>query len=206
MSLSQASTKAEVKRDIKLQVFLAMNNKYSSGQTDRLIEDVSKVTNDIMSGLSSDDYVLGKDGYYLRQPEVDMSAPQEFIKSVQDKPMPKRDKPASNDKPFLFIGGRHDGEVRRVAVNSEFRPVDEKIILLIPGTNLPHAMRAEQCATATAYFRHHLTVATGGWRVTRWFYCDENDISHWTVQKLLSTLDRINKFFVDNKEDLVNNI
>ena len=189
MSLSQASTKAEVQRDIKLQVFLAMSNKYSSGQTDRLIEDMEKVAKAITNTKTITTDVVA-----------------DFVKAVQDKPMPERDKPASNDKPFLFIGGRHDGEVRRVAVNSEFRPVDEKIILLIPGTILPHAMRAEQCVTATSYFRHHLTVSTGRWSVARFFYCDEQDISHWTEKKLLSTLDRINKFFVDNMDDPMNNI
>lgn len=189
MSLSQASSPEEIKRDIKLQVFLAMNNKYSSGQTDRLIEDMEKVAKAITN---------------TKTITADVVA--DFVKAAQDKPMPERNKPAENKKPCLFIGGQHDGEVRRVAVNSEFRPVDEKIILLIPGTNLPHAMRAEQCGTATSYYRHRLTVSTGRWSVARFFYCDEQDISHWTEKKLLSTLDRINKFFVDNMEDPMNNI
>lgn len=208
MSLSQASSPEEIKRDIKLQVFLAMNNKYSSGQTDRLIEDVSKVTNNIMSGLSSDDCVLGKDGYYLPQQVVGTSAPQEFIESVRNKPMPKRDKPASNDKPFLFIGGRHDGAVRYLSVDGNYKPNKDNVALTLDNVGLTTLETNDRQAGAmtTVYFRHHLTVTTGRWRVTRWFYCGENDISHWTEQKLLSTLDRINKFFVDNMEDPMNNI
>lgn len=208
MSLSQASTKAEVKRDIKLQVFLAMNNKYTSGQTDKLIKDVGKVTDDIMSGLSSDDYVMGEDGYYFRQPVVDMSAPQEFVESVRNKPMAKRDKPASNDKPFLFIGGRHDGEVRYISVVGNHKPNKDNVALTLDNVGLTTLEANDQRAGAitTVYYRQFLTVVTSGWVVTRWFYCDEKDISSWTEQKTLNTLDRINKFFVDNMEDAMNNI
>lgn len=179
MSLSQASSPEEIKRDIKLQVFLAMNNKYSSGQTDRLIEDVEKVSQSIVGS---------------------MGAPAEFIKSVQDKPMPKRDKTASNYKRHLFIGGRHDGDMRLLTVNSGFAPHKESIGLTIGSDN------ARQEGETTVYYRHFLTVVTADWVVTRWFYCDEKDISNWTEHKMLSTLDRINKFFFDNMEDPMNNI
>lgn len=191
MSLSQASTKAEVQRDIKLQVFLAMSNKYSSGQTDRLIEDMEKVAKAITN---------------TKTITADVVA--DFVKAVQDKPMPKRDKPASNDKPFLFIGGRHDGAVRYLSVDGNYKPNKDNVALTLDNVGLTTLETNDRQAGAmtTVYFRHHLTVTTGRWRVTRWFYCGENDISHWTEQKLLSTLDRINKFFVDNQEDPMNNI
>lgn len=187
MSLSQASSPEETKRDIKLQVFLAMNNKYSSGQTDRLIEDMGKVTDDIMGKSSS---------------TVDMSLPQEFVESVRNKPMAGRcagvDKDTQNTKPHILIGGRHDGVTTSLSVDTSFKPHKESLGLTIGGDN------ARQEGTTTVYYRHHLTVVTGGWSVTRWFYCNEKDISSWTEQRLLSTLDRINKFFVDNMEDQMN--
>lgn len=189
MSLSQASSPEETKRDIKLQVFLAMNNKYSSGQTDRLIEDMGKVTDDIMGKSSS---------------TVDMSLPQEFVESVRNKPMAGRcagvDKDHQNTKRHLFIGGRHDGDIRLLTVNSNFAPHKESIGLPIGGGN------ARKESATTVYYRHFLTVVAGDWVVTRWFYCDEKDISNWTERKMLSTLDRINKFFVNNMEDPMNNI
>lgn len=177
MSLSQAGSPEEVKRDIKLQVFLAMNNKFSHSQTDKLIEDVNKVTNDIMGNPSSDDYVQGKDGYCRRE---------------------STDKITLGTKPHIFIGGRHDGDTRQLAINSEFKPLQQELSLTIASDCGQHIV------SRTSYYRHHLTVVTGGWSVARWFYCDEKDISGWTEQKLLSTLDRINKFFVGNMEDSMN--
>lgn len=191
MSLSQASSPEETKRDIKLQVFLAMNNKYSSGQTDRLIEDIEKVAKAITN---------------TKTITADVVA--DFVKAVQDKPMPKRDKPASNDKPFLFIGGRHDGEVRYISVVSNHKPNKDNVALTLDNVGLTTLETNDRRAgtITTVYFRHYLTVTIGRWRVTRWFYCDENDISHWAEHEILSTLDRINKFLVDNKEDLMNTI
>ena len=189
MSLSHASTKAEVQRDVKLQVFLAMNNKYSSGQTDRLIEDIEKVAKAITN---------------TKTITADVVA--DFVKAAQDKPMPKRHKPASNGKPHLFIGGRYDGYTRQLAVNSKFMPHEERVELFVPDGNTPNGSNARAEGVTTVYHRQFLTVVTGGWVVTRWFYCDEKDIGNWTEQKILSTLDRINKFFVDNQEDPMNNI
>lgn len=185
MSLSQASSPEEVKRDIKLQVFLAMNNKFSHSQTDKLIEDVNKVTNDIMGNPSSDDCVQGKDGYYRRE---------------------STDKITLGTKPHIFIGGRHDGDMRLLTVDSNLKPHKESIGLLIPSINIPNASNARAESITTIYYRHKLTVKTNHKRVSHWFYCDEKDISRWAVGKMLDTLDRVDKFFADNMEDPMNNI
>ena len=186
MSLSQATSPEEAKRELKQQVFLAIQGKYDTRQTSQLIEDIDTITNAIMGSTSSDNYVQGEDGYYLRESVVDMDAPEKLIQSVGS--MPMRGAGLSiNAKEHIFIGGRHDGDTRQLAVNNEFKPLQQELSLTISSDCGHHVM------SRTSYYRHHLTVVTGGWSVTRWFYCDEKNIGHWTEQKLLSTLDRINK-------------
>lgn len=204
MSLSQASSPEEIKRHIKLQVFLAMNNKYSSGQTDRLIEDMGKVTDDIMGKSSS---------------TVDMSLPQEFVESVRNKPMPKRDKPASNDKPFLFIGGipitkretlqeaadrtasktsnmdflflgssdeEHiDGTVESVPVCSNGSPIN---------SHVRRPMPTERGMGMADYYLREISIDTKARPVKVYFYATNNYLDNWSEQKLLDTIKRISLF------------
>lgn len=286
MSLSQATSPEEAKRELKQQVFLAIQGKYDTRQTTLLIKDMDTITNAIMGNTSSDKYVQGEDGYYLRESVVDIAAPDKLIAAARSGPGKNATKifmfqrtgerlphsvevdgngrpipdsvqvqgvtyyrhviglnsdsyncdywfysisrtisnwsnklkfdtwqecrdfdidhskddyaPTQNVKPHIFIGGRHDGDTRQLAINSEFKPLQQELSLTISSDCGQHIV------SRTSYYRHHLTVVTGGWSVTRWFYCDEKNIDCWTEQKLLSTLDRINKFFADNTEDSMN--
>lgn len=292
MSLSQATSPEEAKRELKQQVFHSIQGKYDHKQTTLLIKDMDTITNAIMGNTSSDKYVQGEDGYYLLESVVDIDAPDKLIAAARSGPGKNATKifmfqrtgersphsvevdgngrpipdsvqvqgvtyyrhviglnsdsyncdywfysisrtisnwsnklkfdtwqecrdfdidhskddyaPTQNVKPHIFIGGRHDGDTRQLTVNNEFKPHKESIGLIIPSGNIPNGSNARAEGMTTVYYRHHLTVVTGGWSVTRWFYCDEKNIDYWTEQKLLSTLDRINKFFADNTEDSMN--
>lgn len=284
MSLSQASSHEEVKRELKLQTFLAIQGKYPLSKTDDLIKDMDIIANAIADNgeAKADEYEKGAaiSKAIMAQPYnseacAGKNATKVFMfqrtgerlpHSVEidgnGRPIPdsvqvqgityyrhvlgikadssycdywfysiaksidswtndakfdtwqecrdfdikhsKDDYVPATTKPHIFIGGRHDSDTRQLTVDSEFKPHKESIGLIIPSGNIPNGRSAITEGTTTVYYRHHLTVVTGGWSVTRWFYCDEKNIDSWTEQKLLSTLDRINKFFVDNMEDPMN--
>lgn len=213
MSLSQASTKAEVQRDVKLQVFLAMNNKYSSGQTDRLIEDMEKVAKAITNTKTITTDVVA-----------------DFVKAVQDKPMPKRDKPASNDKPynsnegdccgdvnsrgsipitkretlqeaadrtasktsnmdFLFLGSSDeehiDGTVESVPVCSNGIPIN---------SHVRRPMPTERGMGMADYYLREISIDAKARPVKVYFYATNNYLDNWSEQKLLDTIKRISLF------------
>lgn len=192
MSLSQASTKAEVKRDIKLQVFLAMNNKYSSGQTDRLIEDMGKVTDDIMGKSSS---------------TVDMSLPQEFVESVRNKPMAGRcagvvaeqeaqtpiEVPkaaiAVDHKRVLCFGGSMDGQSVIVDCGKMGVPF-EQLIKPVVYSDEP-------------YYLHKLIIGYDVLSKVYYFYSPKKDFKELLPQSVANTLARLIEF---HKEDPMNNI
>lgn len=191
MSLSQASTKAEVQRDVKLQVFLAMNNKYSSGQTDRLIEDVSKVTDDIMGKSSS---------------TVDMSLPQEFVESVRNKPMAGRaagvaaEKEAQtpievpkaaiavDHKRVLCFGGSMDGQSVIVDCGKIGAPFEQ----LIKPRHLDEP-----------YYLHKLIIGYDVLSKVYYFYSCKKEFKELLPQSVANTLARLIEF---HKEDPMNNI
>ena len=195
MSLSQATSPEEAKRELKQQVFLAIQGKYDTRQTSQLIEDIDTITSAIAGSLGVPQSSLGKSDKPTSAAEISKAImDQSYNGKAADFIVPK----AAILKEHIFIGGRHDGVTRSLSVNTSFKPHKESIGLTIGSDN------ARQEGVTTVYYRHHLTVVTGGWSVTRWFYCDEKNIDYWTEQKLLSTLDRINKFFADNMGDSMN--
>lgn len=201
MSLSQASSPEEAKRELKQQVFLAIQGKYDTRQTSQLIEDIDTITSAIAGSLGVPQSSLGKSDKPTSAAEISKAImDQSYNGKAADFIVPK----AAILKEHIFIGGRHDGVTRSLSVNTSFKPHKESIGLIIPSGNIPNGSNSRAEGITTVYHRQFLTVVTGGWSVTRWFYCDEKDISDWTEQKLLSTLDRINKFFVDNMEDSMN--
>lgn len=192
MSLSQASSPEEIKRDIKLQVFLAMNNKFSSAQTDRLIEDMGKVTDDIMGKSSS---------------TVDMSLPQEFVESVRNKPMAGRCAGVSAEKEaqtpievpkaaiavghkrVLCFGGSMDGQSVIVDCGKMGAPFEQ---LIKPGVYLDEP-----------YYLHKLIIGYDVLSKVYYFYSCKKEFKELLPQSVANTLARLIEF---HKEDPMNNI
>lgn len=198
MSLSQATSPEEAKRELKQQVFLAIQGKYDTRQTSQLIEDIDTITNAIAGSLGVPQSSLGKSDKPTSAAEIS--------KAIMDQPYndAKVDaKPviAGESKPFLLVDDQMKLYLQDVVVDKNGMP--ERNVVKMEMTY--EGLGVSACQPVN-YYRHSITVISGGWSFKRWFYCDEKDISNWTEHKMLSTLDRINKFFFDNMEDPMNNI
>lgn len=247
MSLSQATSPEEVKRELKQQVFLAIQGKYDTRQTSQLIEDINKITDDIMGGekgippsygakqtiegwqgmlnglMDSDILEIAKtmdvdqsrhikelisDGalkVVSRQSgseELDKAV--EISKAIMDQPYndAKVDaKPviAGESKPFLLVDDQMKSYLQDVVVDKNGMP--ERNVVKMEMTY--EGLGVSACQPVN-YYRHSITVISGGWSFKRWFYCDEQNISSWSETRLLGMLDYVNKFFADNMEDSMN--
>lgn len=270
MSLSQASSPEEIKRELKQQVFLAIQGKYDTRQTSQLIEDMNSIAGaiadsatdeakswqDTLSGceLDTTSHIMECPTSISRQdastinklidkgalkviagslgvPQsllgksdkptstVDMSLPQEFVESVRNKPMPKRDKPASNDKPFLFIGGipiTKRETLQEAADRTASKTSNMDFLFLgssdeehIDGTvesvpvcsngspinsHVRRPMPTERGMGMADYYLREISIDTKARPVKVYFYATNNYLDNWSEQKLLDTIKRISLF------------
>lgn len=194
MSLSQATSPEEAKRELRQQVFLAIQGKYDPRQTSQLIEDIDTITNAITGSLGVPKSSLGNSDKPTSF--VDMDAPEKLIQSVRDKAMPGRTEvKAGESKPFLLVDSELKSQLYTFVVDKNGMPTINDL------TPMRHHKVLGMIAGDKTYYRHHITVITGGWSFKRWFYCDEQNLSDWSETRLLGMLDYVNKFFADYKED-----
>lgn len=196
MSLSQATSPEEAKRELKQQVFLAIQGKYDTRQTSQLIEDIDTITSAIAGSLGVPQSSLGKSDKPTSAAEIS--------KAIMDQPYndAKVDaKPviAGEYKPFLLVDDQMRSQLKNVVVDKNGMP--ERNVVKMEVTY--EGLGVSACQSVD-YYRHSITVISGGWSFKRWFYCDEQNISSWSETRLLGMLDYVNKFFADNMGDSMN--
>ena len=176
MSLSQATSPEEAKRELRQQVFLAIQGKYETRQTSQLIEDMNTITSAITGSLGVPQSSLGKSDKPTSAAEI--------VK-------------AGESKPFLLVDSELKSQLDNIVVDKNGMPTHNTLVKKKPYLDFHGATKY----MPITYYRHHITVITGGWSFKRWFYCDEQNLSGWSETRLLGMLDYVNKFFADYKED-----
>lgn len=192
MSLSQATSPEEVKRDIKLQVFLAMNNKFSHSQTDKLIEDVNKVTNDITGSFGVPQSSLGKSDKPTSAAEISkaiMDQPYNAILTNDKSEALERPATETRNVDFLFLGSNDedhiDGTIESVPVCSNGTPINSRVKKPIP---------TERGMGMADYYLREISIDAKARHAKVYFYATNAYIDNWSEQKLLDTIKRISLF------------
>ena len=230
MSLSQATSPEEAKRELKQQVFLAIQGKYDTRQTSQLIEDIDTLTNAIENNKSLIAKSMGVPKNLTGSDTLEIAS---FMNVGQSKAIrdliadgalkvlsrqsgsEELDKAAAvsqaimdqsynikagESKLFLLVDSELKSQLDNIVVDKNGMPTHNTLVKKKPYLDFHGATKY----TPITYYRHHITVITGGWSFKRWFYCDEQNISNWSETRLLGMLDYVNKFFADYKEDPMN--
>jgi len=209
MSLNQCTSAVELRREIRLQTFLAIQGKYAPGKTTELTNDVNTIVDAILSEdseaanlkkhLADIDAItkkihdsMGVSSSLLGGGADSRAKRMEISKDIMNQPYNSVSY-SCQYKDHAIIGGTHDGAMRSLTIDDNGRPHQETIGLEIP------KVLGEYYLAPTIYYRHYIMISGGVHGIARWFYCDEPDISEWSETELLAVLDRINNLFVDKK-------